>query len=224
MREGSLKSHIYDDMERWKAEIGRVREKQRRSKKIKEEKVRRKKIQMREKEGRKVAKHCASQIVAPAGPRVGSLKRLLLSHLARWDEKLHVVVAGSKFPSQDVQSTPGSDHLWKLSCRKSSRRCGAKHVSQKCLTLTVSEDFWKLRCRKRAHCWSAKRTSKSKCEKLPVRTAFGHPNFVLRGRRKGLCILSCSSFNYNNRYATLHYATLHYATLHHITRHYSTLH
>ena len=46
------------------------------------------------------------------------------------DEKLHAVVARSTFPSQNVQSTPGPDHFWKLRCRKSARRCGAKHVSK----------------------------------------------------------------------------------------------
>ena len=43
-------------------------------------------------------------------------------------EKVHAVVARSRFPSQNVQSTPFSDHFWKLRCRKSARRCGAKHV------------------------------------------------------------------------------------------------
>ena len=46
------------------------------------------------------------------------------------DEKLHAVVARSTFPSQNVQNTPGSDHFWKLRCRKSARRCGAKHISK----------------------------------------------------------------------------------------------
>ena len=45
------------------------------------------------------------------------------------DEKLHAVVARSAFPSQNVQNT-GSDRLWKLRCRKSARRCGAKRVSE----------------------------------------------------------------------------------------------
>ena len=31
---------------------------------------------------------------------------------------------------QNVQNTPGSDHFWKLRCRKSARRCGAKHISK----------------------------------------------------------------------------------------------
>ena len=46
------------------------------------------------------------------------------------DEKLHAVVARSTFPSQNVQNTRGSDHFWKLRCRKSARRCGAKHISK----------------------------------------------------------------------------------------------
>ena len=43
---------------------------------------------------------------------------------------MHAVVARSKFRSQHVQSTSASDHFWKLRCRKSARRCGAKHISK----------------------------------------------------------------------------------------------
>ena len=32
------------------------------------------------------------------------------------DEKVHAVVARSIFPSQNVQSTPCSDHFWTLRC------------------------------------------------------------------------------------------------------------
>ena len=46
------------------------------------------------------------------------------------DEKLHAVVARSTFRSQNVQNTPAPDHFWKLRCRKSARRCGAKHISK----------------------------------------------------------------------------------------------
>ena len=45
-------------------------------------------------------------------------------------EKVHAVVARSTFWSQNVQNTPCSDHFWKLRCRKSARRCGAKHISK----------------------------------------------------------------------------------------------
>ena len=56
-----------------------------------------------------------------------------------WDvEKVHAVVARSTFASQNVQSTPRSDHFWKLRCRKSARRCGAKHISKsKCTKHTI---------------------------------------------------------------------------------------
>ena len=47
-------------------------------------------------------------------------------------------MARSTFPSQNVQSTPAPDHFWKLRCRKSARRCGAKHISKsKCTKHTI---------------------------------------------------------------------------------------
>ena len=46
------------------------------------------------------------------------------------DEKLQAVVARSTFRSQYVQNTSASDHFSKLRCRKSARRCGAKHISK----------------------------------------------------------------------------------------------
>ena len=47
-------------------------------------------------------------------------------------------MARSTFRSQNVQNTPLSDHFWKLRCRKSARRCGAKHISKsKCTKHTI---------------------------------------------------------------------------------------
>ena len=71
------------------------------------------------------------------------------------------VVARSTFPSQNVQSTPGLEHFWKLRCWKSARRCGAKQAAK-----------WK--------CLKYRR----------VRTTFGRSDVISRGRRKGLCTLS----------------------------------
>ena len=45
-------------------------------------------------------------------------------------EKVHAVVARSTFRSQHVKNTRRSDHFWKLRCRKSARRCGAKLISK----------------------------------------------------------------------------------------------
>ena len=82
--------------------------------------------------GRKVAIHCVFPMICGSG---GSKSRLAKAAGAdpagqMRDEKVHAVVARSTFPSENVQNTPGSDHFWKLRCRKSARRCGAKHISK----------------------------------------------------------------------------------------------
>ena len=108
-------------MDSWKAELRRVRR----------DKIRRKKMQVRD-ETLKVAKHCVFPMICGSG---GSKSRLAKAAGAEppgqmRDEKVHAVVARSTFPSQNVQSTPGSDHFWQLRCLKSARRCGAKHISK----------------------------------------------------------------------------------------------
>ena len=82
--------------------------------------------------GSKVAKHCVFPMICGSG---GSKSRLAQAAGAEpcgqlRDEKLHAVVARSTFPSQNVQNTPCSDHFWKLRCRKSVCRCGAKKISK----------------------------------------------------------------------------------------------
>ena len=92
--------------------------------------------------GRKVAKHYVFSWFCGSG---GSKSRHAKAAGAETsgemrDEKLHVVVARSTFPSQNVQNTPLSDHFWKLRCRKSARGCGAKHIlKSKCTKHTSSE-------------------------------------------------------------------------------------
>ena len=118
-------------MERWKAEQGRGTEKRKiRREKIRRERVRGQKIQMREKVGK--SRNSVFPMICGSG---GSKSRLAKAAGAepaghRSDEKLHAVVARSTFLSQNVQNTRGSDHFWKLRCRKSVRRCGAKHISK----------------------------------------------------------------------------------------------
>ena len=167
-----FRSQTSDNMDRWKAEQGRGREKRKiRREKIRRERVRRKKMQMREKVGKSRNTVFFQWFGAPEGRKVGSLKRRVRSQLARWEmkkctplwreahlevkmyktlgvrtifggsdvEKVYAVVARSTFPSQNVQHTRGSDHFWKLQCRKSARRCGAKHISKsKCTKHTRS--------------------------------------------------------------------------------------
>ena len=121
------------------------------SKKRRAEGRRSEKRKSEKKEGCKCAKGWQSRgtlcffqwFVAPEGRKVGSLKRRVRSHVARWEmkhctplwceahfqvkmykahhsrttfgswdvEKVHAVVARSTFPSQNAQSTPGSEHL-----------------------------------------------------------------------------------------------------------------
>ena len=81
--------------------------------------------------GRKVAIHCVffpmiwgsgvskSNVAKAAGAEPAGQMR---------DEKLHTLVARSTFVSKKAKDTSRSDHFWKLSCRKSARRCGAKHM------------------------------------------------------------------------------------------------
>ena len=92
--------------------------------------------------GEKVGKsrHCVFPMNCGSG---GSKSRLAKAAGAEpagqmRDEKLHAVVARSTFPSQNVQNTPAPDHFWKLRCRKSARRFGAKHISKsKCTKHTI---------------------------------------------------------------------------------------
>ena len=57
-------------------------------------------------------------------------------------EKVHAVVVRSTFPSQNVKNTPCTDHFWRFRCRKSVRRCGAKHISKsKCTKHTMYGPF-----------------------------------------------------------------------------------
>ena len=81
-------------------------------------------------------------------------------------EKVHAVVARSTFASQNVQNTPASDHFWKLRCRKSARRCGAKHIWKSKVLKTdglgpLFEVQMSKRCRKSARRCGAKHISKS---------------------------------------------------------------
>ena len=157
-----------------------------------------------------------------------------------WDvEKVHAVVARSTFPSQNVQNTPGPDHFWKFRCRKSARRCGAKHISKsKCTKHTILGPLLEVEMSKKCTPLWREAHFQVKMYKTPhVRATFGSSDVVSRGRRKGLWTLSkvsktwgfCSIFNYNHNYTTLHSNTLHYTanynyTFSYILLHYTPLH
>ena len=89
-------------------------------------------------------------------------------------EKVHAVVARSTFRSQNVQNTRGSDHFWKLRCRKSARRCGAKHISKsKCTKHHHARTTFGGSDVEKVHAVVARSTFRSsKCKKLGVLSLF----------------------------------------------------
>ena len=91
------------------------------------------------------------------------------------DEKLHAVVARSTFPSQNVQNTPFSDHFWKLRCRKSARRCGAKHIlKSKCTKHTSSGPLLEVQMSKKCTpLWREAHFEVKMYKTLHVRATFG---------------------------------------------------
>ena len=91
------------------------------------------------------------------------------------DEQLHAVVARSTFPSQNVQNTPASDHFWKFRCRKSARRCGAKHISKsKCAKHTILGPLLEVQMSKKCTpLWREAHFQVKMYETHHVRTTFG---------------------------------------------------
>ena len=103
------------------------------------EKVRRDKMQVHEKVGKSRFTMFFPMICGSGGSKSNLTKAAGADPAGQMEnEKVHAVVARFTFPSQNVQSTPASDHFWKLSRRKSARRCGAKHISKSKCTKHVS--------------------------------------------------------------------------------------
>ena len=189
-----FRSQTSDNMDRWKAGMGRVREKRR----VEERKSEKRKSQKKEdadaRKGRKVAKHCVFPMICGSG---GSKSRLAKAASAEpsgqmRDEKVHAVVARSTFRSQNVQNTSAPDHFWKLRCRKSARRCGAKHISRsKCTKHTRSGPLLAVEMLKKCtRLWREAHFEVKMYKAHHVRATFGSSDVVSRGRRKGLCTFS----------------------------------
>ena len=135
-------------------------------------------------------------------------------------EKVHAVVARSTFPSQNVQNTRGSDHVWRFRCGKSARRCGTKHI-------------WKSKCTK--HWWFGPLLEvQMSLRFVPLHYTTLH-YFTLHYATLHYTTLNYITlhytpqhYNYNYtttlHYTPLHSTTLHYTTLHYISLHYTTLH
>ena len=159
-------------------------------------------------------------------------------------EKVHAVVARSTFPSQNVQNTPVSDHFWKLRCRKSARRCGAKHISKpKCTKHTILGLFLEVQMSKKCTpLWREAHFQVKMYKTLGVRTTFGgsdvvslhyttlhyttlHNTTTTTTQLHNYTTLHSTTLNYTPLHSTtLNYTPLHYTTFHYTSLHYITLH
>ena len=150
-------------------------------------------------------------------------------------EKVHAVVARSTFWSQNVQNTPMSDHFWKLRCRKSARRCGAKHILKlKCTKHTILGPLLEVEMLKKCTpLWREAHFEVKMYKTHQCRTTFGSWDV-----EKVHAVVARSTFRSQNvkkkpvfrttfggsDVASLHYTTWHYTTLHYTALHYTTLH
>ena len=139
------------EKQRWEESEKRREEKKKEDQR--RERVRRKKMQVREKVEKSRNTVFFQWFVAPEGRKVGSLKRRVRSHLARWEmnnctplwREAHFEVKMYK-----AHQLMGSEHFWKLRCRKSARRCGAKHIwKSKCTKHTIFGALLEVRCSKK---------------------------------------------------------------------------
>ena len=165
-----------------------------------------------------------------------------------WDvEKVHAVVARSTFPSQNVQNTPASDHFWKLRCRKSARRCGAKHISKSKCTKHYKAPHVRATFGgsdvEKVHTVVARSTFPSQnvqntpasdhhfgswdVEKVHAVVASKYKTLGVWTTFGGSDVASLQDTTLQDitlHYTPVHSTTHHYTTLHYTTSHYTTLH
>ena len=264
-----FRSQTSDNMDRWKAEQGREKRKIRRKKRrerVRRKKMQmREKVRKSRNtvflqwfgapEGRKVGslkRRVRSQLArwemkncTPLWREAHFQVKMYKTHHSRttfgsWDvEKVHAVVARSIFPSQNVQTTPVSDHFWKLRCRKSACRCGAKHISKwKCTKHTSVGPLLEVEMSKKCTpLWREAHFQVKMYQTPHVRATFGGSDV-----EKVHAVVARSTFrseNVQNTRGSDHFwrfrcrfaASLHYTTLRYITPHwhstilrYTTLH
>ena len=148
-------------------------------------------------------------------------------------------MARSAFQSQKVQNTSASDHSWKLRCRKSARRCGAKDISKsKCTKHTRSGPLLQVEMSKKCTpLWREAHFQVKRLKTPGVRTTFGGSDV-----EKVHAVVARSTFRSQNvqstrgsdhfwrfrcRFASIHYTTghyTHYTPVHYITLHYTQQH
>ena len=172
-------------MDRWKAELGRVREKRRvEERRAEERRSEKRKNQKREDagawKGRKVAIHC----VAAEGRKVGSLKRRVRSHVVRWEMKSCTQLwpeadfQVKMYKAHHVRTTFGSWDIEKVHGVVAQSTCPSQNVQSTPCSVHVEKctPLWR-----EAH-------FEVKTYKTPhVRTTFGRSDVILRGVQGIVC-------------------------------------
>ena len=192
-------------------------------------------MQMREKVGKSRNTVFFQWFVAPEGRKVGSLKRRVRSHLARREmNNCTLLWRGAHFQVKKIQNTSASDHFWKLRCRKSARRCGAKQISKsKCTKHTSVGPLLEVEMSKKCKALWREAHFEVKMYKT-LRATFGGSDVgkvhavvgrsTFRSQKVKNTRGSDHFWRFRCRFASLHYTTLHYTPLHYTTLHYTPQH
>ena len=154
--------------------------------------------------GKKVAKHWFFQwFVAPEGRKVGSLKRRVRSHLARWEMKKCIVARSTVSEKAKKHCTFGA--LFEVA------------MSKKCTPLWREARF-----QVKMHKTLEERTPFGSCDVEKVHAVVARSTFPSQNvqNTRG----SDHFWRFRCRLASIHYTTGHYTTLHSSTLHYTTLH
>ena len=216
-----------------RAEVGRVREEKRREEERRSEKredqrrerVRRKKMQVREK--------VIFPMIGGSGWSKSRLAKAAAAEPAGQmrDEELHAVVTRSILRSQNAQNAPMSGRFWMLRCRKSARRCGAKHISKsKCTKHTSLRPLLEVEMSKKCPLlWRETHFQVKMCKAHHSRTTFGSCHVEKLHYTPPHCTAldyttTTTSTTTTPHYTTLHFTPIHSTTLHSITLHHTTLH
>ena len=165
---------------------------------------------------RKSARRCGAKHISKSKctkhSRSGPLLEVVMS------KKCTPLWREAHFSSQNVQNTPRSDHFWRFRCRKSARRCGAKHIfKSKCTKHTTFGPLLEAQMSKKCMpLWREAHFEVKTFKTLGVRTTFGGSD---------VASLHDTTLDYTTLHSTtLHYTTLHYTPVHYITLHYTPVH
>ena len=203
-----FRSQTSDNIERWKAEQGRGREKRKiRREKIRRERVRRKKMQMREKVGKS-----RNTVFFP-------------------------MICGSGGSKSRLAKAAGAEPAGQMRDEKSARRCGAKHICKsKCTKHTMVGPLLEVEMSKKCTpLWREAHFQVKMYKALGVWTTFGGCDVekvhtvVARSTFASQNVQNTRGSDHFWRFrcrfaASLHYTTLRYIAPHSTILHYITLH